>query len=226
MCPRIGSPASPRTGLRPLPGGGSASLCSGNSGVQQPAFDQTHAGEVVERRGEPALRLVEQVVRGADGRHSSTLLALQNRDWWPTVTASHPSGKLDACQVSVPAGVVQGLEAMTSRNPQPREPAVAAGATGSARRSCRRCATCSQEKPFAELSVSTISERAGVARSGFYFYFDSKYAVLAADPGRGRPRNSKSSRSTSRPASRASRRSSSPSGWSAAPPRCTRTTTR
>jgi AcrR family transcriptional regulator len=29
------------------------------------------------------------------------------------------------------------------------------------------------------LSVSTISERAGVARSGFYFYFDSKYAVLA-----------------------------------------------
>ena len=36
-----------------------------------------------------------------------------------------------------------------------------------------------QEKPFAELSVSTISVRAGVARSGFYFYFDSKYAVLA-----------------------------------------------
>ncbi|MCB0943872.1 MAG: TetR/AcrR family transcriptional regulator, partial [Mycobacterium sp.] len=33
--------------------------------------------------------------------------------------------------------------------------------------------------PFAELSVSTISDRAGVARSGFYFYFDSKYAVLA-----------------------------------------------
>ena len=36
-----------------------------------------------------------------------------------------------------------------------------------------------QEIPFAELSVSTISVRAGVARSGFYFYFDSKYAVLA-----------------------------------------------
>jgi AcrR family transcriptional regulator len=32
---------------------------------------------------------------------------------------------------------------------------------------------------FADLSVSAISERAGVARSGFYFYFDSKYAVLA-----------------------------------------------
>ncbi|EUA33861.1 bacterial regulatory s, tetR family protein [Mycobacterium xenopi 3993] len=36
-----------------------------------------------------------------------------------------------------------------------------------------------EEKPFTELSVSTISDRAGVARSGFYFYFDSKYAVLA-----------------------------------------------
>ena len=34
-----------------------------------------------------------------------------------------------------------------------------------------------QERSFADLSVSTISERAGVARSGFYFYFDSKYAV-------------------------------------------------
>jgi AcrR family transcriptional regulator len=36
-----------------------------------------------------------------------------------------------------------------------------------------------KEKPFAQLSVSAISDRAGVARSGFYFYFDSKYAVLA-----------------------------------------------
>ncbi len=36
-----------------------------------------------------------------------------------------------------------------------------------------------QERPFAELSVSAISDRAGVARSGFYFYFDSKYSVLA-----------------------------------------------
>lgn len=36
-----------------------------------------------------------------------------------------------------------------------------------------------QERSFADLSVSTISDRAGVARSGFYFYFDSKYAVLA-----------------------------------------------
>jgi AcrR family transcriptional regulator len=36
-----------------------------------------------------------------------------------------------------------------------------------------------EEHAFADLSVSTISERAGVARSGFYFYFDSKYEVLA-----------------------------------------------
>ncbi|MEZ0342712.1 TetR/AcrR family transcriptional regulator [Mycobacterium sp. pV006] len=36
-----------------------------------------------------------------------------------------------------------------------------------------------EEHSFADLSVSAISERAGVARSGFYFYFESKYAVLA-----------------------------------------------
>ena len=36
-----------------------------------------------------------------------------------------------------------------------------------------------EQRSFGDLSVSTISERAGVARSGFYFYFDSKYAVLA-----------------------------------------------
>ena len=35
------------------------------------------------------------------------------------------------------------------------------------------------QQAFADLSVSAISERAGVARSGFYFYFDSKYDVLA-----------------------------------------------
>jgi AcrR family transcriptional regulator len=36
-----------------------------------------------------------------------------------------------------------------------------------------------QEGSFADLSVATISERARIARSGFYFYFDSKYDVLA-----------------------------------------------
>jgi len=32
---------------------------------------------------------------------------------------------------------------------------------------------------IAELTVSAISKRAGLSRSNFYFYFDSKYAVLA-----------------------------------------------
>jgi AcrR family transcriptional regulator len=36
-----------------------------------------------------------------------------------------------------------------------------------------------EERSFADLSVSMITERAGLTRSGFYFYFDSKYAVLA-----------------------------------------------
>ena len=34
-------------------------------------------------------------------------------------------------------------------------------------------------RSFEELSVSAISERAGITRSGFYFYFESKYDVLA-----------------------------------------------
>ncbi|MGC2655042.1 MAG: TetR/AcrR family transcriptional regulator [Mycobacterium sp.] len=71
-----------------------------------------------------------------------------------------------------------------------REPPVAAGHNGSASLPKRRgdrqrqailraVRELLEEKPFAELSVSTISDRAGVARSGFYFYFDSKYSVLA-----------------------------------------------
>lgn len=36
-----------------------------------------------------------------------------------------------------------------------------------------------KERPFEDLSVSSISERAGITRSGFYFYFESKYDVLA-----------------------------------------------
>jgi AcrR family transcriptional regulator len=82
-------------------------------------------------------------------------------------------------------GVVQGRTVST----QP-EPPVAAGHNGSASLPNRRGDRQRQailravrefleEKPFAELSVSTISDRAGVARSGFYFYFDSKYSVLA-----------------------------------------------
>jgi AcrR family transcriptional regulator len=36
------------------------------------------------------------------------------------------------------------------------------------------------EVPFAELSIARITEAARITRSGFYFYFDSKYAALAA----------------------------------------------
>jgi len=36
-----------------------------------------------------------------------------------------------------------------------------------------------EERSFADLSVSAITDRAGLTRSGFYFYFDSKYSVLA-----------------------------------------------
>jgi len=35
------------------------------------------------------------------------------------------------------------------------------------------------EMPFAELSIGRITESANITRSGFYFYFDSKYEVLA-----------------------------------------------
>ena len=83
-----------------------------------------------------------------------------------------------------------------------------------------------EEKPFAQLSVSTISDRAGVARSGFYFYFDSKYAVLAlilADATHELEELTEyfAPRGTER-----DRRRRSPSGWSAAPRRSTPTTTR
>jgi AcrR family transcriptional regulator len=36
------------------------------------------------------------------------------------------------------------------------------------------------EDPLADLSVSAICRRAGIARGTFYFYFGSKYAVVAA----------------------------------------------
>lgn len=35
------------------------------------------------------------------------------------------------------------------------------------------------EVPFAELSIARITESANITRSGFYFYFDSKYEALA-----------------------------------------------
>lgn len=82
-----------------------------------------------------------------------------------------------------------------------------------------------EERPFAELSVSTISLRAGVARSGFYFYFDSKYSVLAQILAEAVEELEQLTQYFA-PVSPASRRSSSPSGWWAAPPPSMPTTTR
>jgi AcrR family transcriptional regulator len=64
-------------------------------------------------------------------------------------------------------------------DPQPGEPATRRRGDRHRQAIMQAVRELLQEKPFAELSVSTISLRAGVARSGFYFYFDSKYAVLA-----------------------------------------------
>jgi AcrR family transcriptional regulator len=90
----------------------------------------------------------------------------------PILTAT-----LDACQVlkwrvasaKVDAMTVESVpgEARRSRGDRQRDAIVSA------------VRELLEVKAFADLSVSMISERAGVARSGFYFYFDSKYAVLA-----------------------------------------------
>ena len=64
-------------------------------------------------------------------------------------------------------------------NPDPDEPAIRRRGDKHRQAIMAAVRELLQERPFAELSVSTISLRAGVARSGFYFYFDSKYAVLA-----------------------------------------------
>jgi AcrR family transcriptional regulator len=64
-------------------------------------------------------------------------------------------------------------------NPEPGEPAVRRRGDKNRQAIMQAVRELLQERPFADLSVSTISLRAGVARSGFYFYFDSKYSVLA-----------------------------------------------
>jgi AcrR family transcriptional regulator len=64
-------------------------------------------------------------------------------------------------------------------NPEPGEPAVRRRGDKNRQAIMQAVRELLQDRPFAELSVSTISLRAGVARSGFYFYFDSKYSVLA-----------------------------------------------
>jgi AcrR family transcriptional regulator len=64
-------------------------------------------------------------------------------------------------------------------NPEPGEPAVRRRGDKNRQAIMQAVRELLQDRPFADLSVSTISLRAGVARSGFYFYFDSKYSVLA-----------------------------------------------
>lgn len=87
----------------------------------------------------------------------------------------------DACQVCIGLGVVQGAEVTTECGEQGQPVGDLPVRRGDRQRQAivQAVRELLEEKPFAELSVSTISDRAGVARSGFYFYFDSKYAVLA-----------------------------------------------
>jgi AcrR family transcriptional regulator len=73
---------------------------------------------------------------------------------------------------------VEGVSSHAA-NPEPGEPATRRRGDRQRQAILQAVRELLEERPFAELSVSTISLRAGVARSGFYFYFDSKYAVLA-----------------------------------------------
>ena len=71
-----------------------------------------------------------------------------------------------------------------------------------------------------------ISERAGVARSGFYFYFDSKYAVLAVIVADAMAELDKLTHDFAPREAAGDARGVRPSAWSAAPPPSSRTTTR
>jgi AcrR family transcriptional regulator len=94
-------------------------------------------------------------------------------------TAIFPA-EVDDCQVPFWQGVVDG-EQVSAPQDTAVDPSGAPLRRGDRQRHAivQAVRELLQEKPFAELSVSSISDRAGVARSGFYFYFDSKYAVLA-----------------------------------------------
>ena len=66
--PTTGRPESPITGLRPLPGGGSAITNCGQSRSRSRLSSAPIPGSV-HRRGEPAPSLIEQVLRGTDRGH-------------------------------------------------------------------------------------------------------------------------------------------------------------
>lgn len=101
------------------------------------------------------------------------------------VTDTHPSAELDGCQVCFWPGVVHGRGVSTQQDSAGAADQGRAAPAATRRGDKQRQAILQavrellEEKPFSELSVSTISDRAGVARSGFYFYFDSKYSALA-----------------------------------------------
>jgi AcrR family transcriptional regulator len=87
---------------------------------------------------------------------------------------------LTAVKFAFPAGWCKVKRVSShAANPEPGEPAIRRRGDKHRLAIMQAVRDLLEEKPFAELSVSTISQRAGVARSGFYFYFDSKYAVLA-----------------------------------------------
>ena len=158
-------------------------------GVAQSLVEQSHPGDGVERRGEPAPCLIEEVPRGVDGGHrcslADTVLGRYGKNLGRYGKNLGRCGKtllaqLTAVKFSSGLGVVQG-EQVSAAQGTALESAGSPRRRGDKQRHAIVAAVRQllQEKPFAELSVSTISERAGVARSGFYFYFDSKYAVLA-----------------------------------------------
>ncbi len=77
-----------------------------------------------------------------------------------------------------------------------------------------------------ELSVSTISHRVGVTRSGFLLPISTPSTLCLPRFWRRQPKNSKSPPNISSPVGRANHSSSSPSKWWAVPPLSTHTTTR
>ena len=93
------------------------------------------------------------------------------------------------------------------------EPSAAVVAIDSGRPSLHAVRQLLEEKPFAELSVSTISDRAGVARSGLSTS-TPEYAVLAQILGEA-ARGSGKAHQHFAPRGADERRLSSPSEWSA-----------
>src|SRR6201998_1593117 len=94
------------------------------------------------------------------------------------------TGILDACQVLSLARSDEKVQDMTGDEPlgvRQSPPPTGRRSRGDRQREAIVTAVREllEQRSFEDLSVSAISERAGIARSGFYFYFESKYDVLA-----------------------------------------------